>query len=62
VTVTVTMTVTVTVTMTMANMDRLCRSYNRALEVGKGLGVALTTATVTTIISSSVGALPYGSY
>jgi hypothetical protein len=38
----------------------LCRSHNWALEVGKGLGVAVTTTT--TAISSSVGALPYGSY
>jgi hypothetical protein len=55
---------TMTITLTMANLDRLCRSYNRALEVGKGLGVAMTTATTTAtaIISSSVGALPYGSY
>ena len=63
-TVTVTVTVTVTITLTMVNTDRLCRSHNWALEVGKRMGVAMTTATATAtaIMSSSVAALPSGSY
>jgi hypothetical protein len=48
----------VAVTMTMADMDRLCRSHNWALEVGKGVGGAMTTA----MMSASVSALPHGSY
>jgi hypothetical protein len=50
--------VSVAMTMAVADMDRLCRSHNWAIVVGKRVGVAMTTA----MMSSSASALPYGSY
>jgi hypothetical protein len=44
-------------TMTMANMDGFCRSHNWAVEVGKRVGVTVTTA----MMPSSGGELPGGS-
>ena len=54
----VSVTMSVTMTMAIVNMDRLRWSHNWAIEVGKGVGVAVTVA----MMSSSGGALPYGSY
>jgi hypothetical protein len=48
----------VAMTVPLTDVDRLCRSHNWAMEVGKRVGVAMTTA----MMSASVSALPYGSY
>jgi hypothetical protein len=46
------------VTMTMANMDWFSWSHNWAMEVGKRMGVPMTTS----MMSSSVSILPNGGY
>jgi hypothetical protein len=43
---------------TMANMDWLSWSHNWAMEVGKRMGMAMTTS----MMSSSASVLPYSGY